>query len=336
ATLNVTPPANSGGSAITSYTATCGAISATGPASPITVTGLTNGASVACTVTATGPGGTSLPSNSVNVTPTAIAAPGAPTIGMAIPGNTQATIAFTPPASDGGSAISTYTATCNPGNLTGSSSVSPITVPNLVNGTTYACSVTATNSIGPGAASATVNVTPGTTLSLVGVVSRKTHGATGDYDVVVNANLAITEPVTTEPRAIGAGHTLVFQFSGPVTVAGSVAAVDASAVPIGAVSAVAVGNDVVVTLTGIPDNKRLTVLLTNVNAIGLDASASIGFLVGDVNGTASVNSSDISGVKARSGQTTTSLNFKFDVNASGAVNSSDISAVKARSGLTLP
>ena len=48
-----------------------------------------------------------------------------------------------------------------------------------------------------------------------------------------------------------------------------------------------------------------------------------------------VNSSDISGVKARSGQATTASNFKFDVNASGAINSSDISAVKARSGLTL-
>ena len=62
----------------------------------------------------------------------------------------------------------------------------------------------------------------------------------------------------------------------------------------------------------------------------------MGFLVGDVNNTRSVNSSDISAVKARSGQTTSALNFMFDVNASGAINSSDISAVKARSGLVLP
>jgi hypothetical protein len=38
--------------------------------------------------------------------------PGAPTIGAATPGNTQATIAFTAPASNGGSAITGYTVTC--------------------------------------------------------------------------------------------------------------------------------------------------------------------------------------------------------------------------------
>ena len=69
---------------------------------------------------------------------------------------------------------------------------------------------------------------------------------------------------------------------------------------------------------------------------GETVAANIGFLVGDVNNTRSVNSSDISGVKARSGQTTTAANFRFDVNATGTINSSDISAVKARSGLTLP
>ena len=96
------------------------------------------------------------------------------------------------------------------------------------------------------------------------------------------------------------------------------------------------GNDVLVTLTNVPDNQRVTVTLSGVNGSINPPPAAIGFLVGDVNNTRSVNSSDISSVKARSGQATTALNFKFDVNATGAVNSSDISAVKARSGLTLP
>ena len=43
-----------------------------------------------------------------------------------------------------------------------------------------------------------------------------------------------------------------------------------------------------------------------------------------------------SGVKARSGQTTTAANFKFDANATGAINAADISAVKTRSGLAPP
>jgi len=97
-----------------------------------------------------------------DVTLTAMTAPGAPTIGTATPGNGQATIAFTAPASNGGSAITGYTATCNPGNITapGGALATSIVVPGLANGTPYTCSVTATNAIGTSAASGTVGVTP--------------------------------------------------------------------------------------------------------------------------------------------------------------------------------
>jgi YVTN family beta-propeller protein len=63
-----TPPANNGGSSILSYTASCGAVTALGTASPVVVTGLVNGTSVTCTVRATnsvGTGPASLASNSV-------------------------------------------------------------------------------------------------------------------------------------------------------------------------------------------------------------------------------------------------------------------------------
>ena len=65
-------------------------------------------------------------------------------------------------------------------------------------------------------------------------------------------------------------------------------------------------------------------------------TVSMGFLIGDVNSSGSVNSSDITAVKARSGQVTDATNFRFDLDASGAVGSSDISMVKARSGWMLP
>ena len=167
------------------------------------------------------------------------------------------------------------------------------------------------------------------TLAQIGVQSRKTHGSAGTFDLPIN--VMFPPNVTVESRVIGSGHAIVFQFNGPITAPGS-----ATVAPVGSASAAASGNDVIVTLTGVPDNQRVTVSITGINGGTTSAQAAVGFAIGDVNNTQSVNSSDISSVKARSGQTTTAANFKFDVNISGAINSSDISAVKARSGLTLP
>ena len=87
-------------------------------------------------------------------------APGAPLIGTATGGNAQATVNFTPPVSNGGSAITFYTATCNPGNISASGAASPVIVSGLANNVVHTCSVKATNGIGEGIASGTVNVTP--------------------------------------------------------------------------------------------------------------------------------------------------------------------------------
>jgi hypothetical protein len=91
--------------------------------------------------------------------------PGAPTIGAAAAGNASASIAFTAPSSSGSSAITAYTATCTTGTVsqTGTGTASPVTVSGLTNGTTYSCTVTATNSVGTSAASAAVSVTPAAT-----------------------------------------------------------------------------------------------------------------------------------------------------------------------------
>ena len=96
--------------------------------------------------------------------------PGAPTIGTATAGSASAAIVFTAPASNGGASITGYTASCaataqTTGTATPTSS--PITVSGLTNGTTYSCSVTATNSVGTSAASAAVTVTPAAALASV-------------------------------------------------------------------------------------------------------------------------------------------------------------------------
>jgi uncharacterized protein (TIGR02145 family) len=162
ASVAFTAPASDGGSSITGYTATSspGGFTGTGTVSPVTVTGLTNGTVYTFAVTATNANGTSPASSaSISVTPSTV--PGAPTIGTAIAGNTQATITFTAPASNGGSAITGYTVTSNPGGFTATGNASPITVTGLTNGTPYTFTVTATNASGIGPASSASNsVTP--------------------------------------------------------------------------------------------------------------------------------------------------------------------------------
>lgn len=71
ATIGFAPPVTDGGSPITSYTVSCspGPIVASGTFSPITVSGLANGATYLCSVTATNAAGASASSEVVSVTP---------------------------------------------------------------------------------------------------------------------------------------------------------------------------------------------------------------------------------------------------------------------------
>ena len=88
-------------------------------------------------------------------------APSIPTIGTATGGNAQAAVTFTASTSTGGSSITGYRVTSNPGGFIGTGAASPITVTGLTNGTAYTFSVTATNIIGTSSASGNSNaVTP--------------------------------------------------------------------------------------------------------------------------------------------------------------------------------
>lgn len=159
AQIAFTPPASNGGSAIQSYTATCGSISQTDTASPIEVTGLTNGVTYTCSVTATNAIGPSAPSDSVSVMPKG--APQAPSLTAVQPADSSATLTFSAPSSDGGDPITGYTAVCDPGTISQNGTLPSITVAGLSNGATYSCVVLATNALGSTPSNA-LSVTPRT------------------------------------------------------------------------------------------------------------------------------------------------------------------------------
>ncbi|MEQ1629094.1 MAG: fibronectin type III domain-containing protein [Gallionella sp.] len=184
-TFSDTVPTN-GGATVTSYTVTpyIGAVAqatTTGAASPISVTGLTNGTTYTFTVAATnrvGTGAVSAASNSV--TPATI--PDAPAITGITSGNGQATIAFTAPAFNGGAAITSYTGNC--GGVTATGASSPLTVTGLTNGTTYNCTVAATNIVGSSLPSTASSVTPATVPGAPTIVS----ATLGNAQVTVTFN----------------------------------------------------------------------------------------------------------------------------------------------------
>ncbi len=163
-------PASNGGSAISSYriyrsTASGGEtfLTTVGNVTGWTDSGLTNGTTYFYQVSALNGVGEGPRSSERSATPGATATvPGAPTLNSATAGNGSVSLAWSAPASNGGSAITSYRATASPGGLTCTTSGLGCTVSGLTNGTGYSFTVTATNAIGTGPASNALSATPAT------------------------------------------------------------------------------------------------------------------------------------------------------------------------------
>ena len=181
-------------------------------------------------------------------------APGAPTAVSATAGNQSASLTWSAPASDGGSAITGYDVLLAPAPPSAVSTVTGTTasITGLVNGTTYTFSVTATNAIGTGPASAPstgvmprapppslASVSPssgtsaggtsvtlagsgfvpgpgGSAVAIGGSAATVTGGTSGSLVVTTPAHAAGAQPVTvTNPDGQGTTLPLAFTFVAP-------------------------------------------------------------------------------------------------------------------------
>ncbi|MBN8794051.1 MAG: fibronectin type III domain-containing protein [Stenotrophomonas nitritireducens] len=172
--------------------------------------------------------GNSIPSYSSGNTHTVAipTAPGAPTIGTATAGDAQATVTFTAPASDGGSAITTYTATPSPAVPGGpftcaGPAACTITVTGLTNGTAYTFTVTATNGTGTSAASgASTPVTPKANQTITfNQPANYNYGTTPILGATSDSGLTVSfSSSTTSVCTVTSGGELTFASAGTCTI----------------------------------------------------------------------------------------------------------------------
>ena len=212
ANVTFTPPTSNGGAAITSYIIVSNPTGGIGSVNQsiggtIAVTALSTNTNYTFTVSAQNVNGFGPASTSSNSILTFAGVPNVPTgVTATATGQTTANVVFVAPANNGGSTITSYTATSSPADGTSTltqSGSGTISVTGLYANTNYTFTVTAANSIGtsnPSNPSASILTNPG----LPGIPTGVTATATGQTTI----NVQFTPPANNGGTAITSYYAL--------------------------------------------------------------------------------------------------------------------------------
>jgi predicted transcriptional regulator len=219
------PPLDNGGSPIIGYivthSSTLGIVEIdVGLVTTVYVSNLTPGIAYTFTVRAVNVAGTGPDSEPTSpVEPFTI--PDPPTHVTAFAGVQQATVSFRPPSYNGGSPITGYTLTYNPGNVTIPVNSSPVIVTGLTVGTVYTFTITATNAAGTSAPSA-VSWPPVTPFTIPDPPTDVT-GVAGNRQVTVSFTPPVNDggaTITHYTVLSSPGNFIGYGSSSPITVIG--------------------------------------------------------------------------------------------------------------------
>jgi PKD repeat protein len=209
------------------------------------------------------------------------------------------------------------------------------TVPHTYNNPgTYAARVRVVSSVGvtsTNIAEQDITVTSAGPPLLQSVVSRKTHGLSGDFDVVLPQPPA-ARAIECRSGGVTNAYKLVFTFLNNLTsVASATVSGGAGSVP-GNIGVIGPNlNQYTVDITGVTNAQTTTVTLgsarDSTGAVG-NISAILPVLVGDANSSSRADAGDVTAVRNKTVSTTDATNFRFDVNASGRIDAGDVTATR--------
>jgi hypothetical protein len=251
AVISWSAPIDNGGTAILNYTvtsnpATSSVTTADGVTTTATFTGLTNGQSYTFDVLATNSVGPSPSATSSAVVP--FTTPNAPVVVSITSTNAAATLTWSAPSINGGSAVTNYTITAAPSITPIVTSSTSYTVTGLTNGVSCVFSVTANNARGQSTPVAFSSVTP--------------------------MPIAPTAPLSVKAKVTANSSELIVAWSAPADNGGAaISEYTVTSTPAG-FNATTNGSTLSTTITGLSDAAAYTFVVKATNSVGPSGNSS--------------------------------------------------------------